>query len=456
MVPSRLHRPLATLSYRLLLRPRFSTMSESSAVHDPRRPKKLICTRHTCFKEQENKANSINPPKPVAPGDIQATADLKITSSETADPSEPSSSSQKPPPPPVAAAAEDEAQAGVSPTHNESSTTTKKTTPFSRAHQFITNPPLTISQLHPSNPLHQFHSWFRDPRLPPSSAPETCSLATALMPEGRVSARAVYLKELDERGWVVYSNWGSREGKGGQVFGGGHGGHVPCGDGDVVPGAIPRDGEEGITKDDDDNDNSLLHGNKWAALTFSWAIVERQVRIEGLVEPLTREESEMYWRTRERDSQIGAWASWQSKVLWSAEPDELLENQNRRRNFSGGDSDSADPTSTTATPSSSSPSCPETESADAAEEPDVEDGRAVLEQRVEQVKARFAGVEEIPLPPFWGGMRLVPESVEFWQGRRSRLHDRFRYVRVHQREKGGGGGGGGGEMYRWRIQRLSP
>lgn len=280
------------------------------------------------------------------------------------------------------------------------------------------------------------------------------------MPEGRVSARAVYLKELDERGWVVYSNWGSREGKGGQVFGGGHGGHVPCGDGDVVPGAIPRDGEGGITKDDDEyddnnnNDNGFLHGNKWAALTFSWAIVERQVRIEGLVEPLTREESEMYWRTRERDSQIGAWASWQSKVLWSAEPDELLENQNRRRNLSGGDPDSADPTSTTATPSSSSPSCPETESADAAEEPDVEDGRAVLEQRVEQVKARFAGVEEIPLPPFWGGVRLVPESVEFWQGRRSRLHDRFRYVRVHQREKGGGGGGG--EMYRWRIQRLSP
>lgn len=308
----------------------------------------------------------------------------------------------------------------------------------------MTNPPLTISQIHPSNPLHQFHSWFRDPRLPPSLTPETCTLATALLPSGRVSARVVYLKELDERGWVVYSNWGSREGKGGQVFGNSRSSEASDGQGeDAVPGAIPRDGEQGIEAEDEEggggeNDDGILRGNKWAALTFNWASVERQVRIEGLVEPLTREESEMYWRTRERGSQIGAWASWQSKVLWSAEPDELLEN--RKKSLSK-NLDNADPASS---------SCSET-AAD-IEEIDIEDGRATLEQRVEQFKARFAGVDEIPLPPFWGGVRLVPESVEFWQGRRSRLHDRFRYVRVRQR----GDGVDGKEMYRWRIQRLSP
>lgn len=79
------------------------------------------------------------------------------------------------------------------------------------------------------------------------------------------------------------------------------------------------------------------------------------------------------------------------------------------------------------------------------DETDVDDGRAVLEQRVKDVQARFEGVEKIPLPPFWGGVRIVPESLEFWQGRRSRLHDRFRYVKVQE-----------GEDVSWRIERLSP
>jgi pyridoxamine 5'-phosphate oxidase len=81
------------------------------------------------------------------------------------------------------------------------------------------------------------------------------------------------------------------------------------------------------------------------------------------------------------------------------------------------------------------------------EQTDIEDGRALLEARVREMEAKFEGVKDIPLPPFWGGVRLVPESVEFWQGRRSRLHDRFRYVRV---------GGEQGEDARWKIQRLSP
>lgn len=299
-----------------------------------------------------------------------------------------------------------------------------------RAHQFVTNPPLTISQLHPTNPLHQFHTWFRDPRLPPSSAPETCTLATASMPLGRVSARTVYLKELDERGWVVYSNWGSREGKGGQVFGG----HADGGA--ASAGYIPSPEEAA----------SDAQGNRWAALTFCWSSVERQVRIEGLIEPLSRDESEMYWRTRERASQIGAWASWQTKVLWSAEPGTLLR----------------DPTTASTSRRRKSRSALEptvvgyTQVPADIDETDIDDGRTLLEKRVKEMEARFADSLEIPLPPFWGGVRLVPESIEFWQGRRSRLHDRFRYVRVPEDSEARDASKEDGPLFQWRIERLSP
>jgi pyridoxamine 5'-phosphate oxidase len=232
-------------------------------------------------------------------------------------------------------------------------------------------------------------------------------LSTASMPEGRVSARTVYLKELDERGWVVYSNWGSREGKGGQVFG--------PGDGDEL-GGMP---EPEVDTTFEDTTTGTGAGNKWGALTFSWAAVERAVRVEGLLEPLSREESEVYWRTRERGSQIGGWASWQSRVLWEAGEGQLEIRQRRKSVLAL--QDGVVPGDIDAT--------------------DDEDGRGILEDRVREMEEKFAGVEEIPLPPFWGGVRLVPESVEFWQGRRSRLHDRFRYVRA-------------GEG--WRVQRLSP
>ena len=150
-----------------------------------------------------------------------------------------------------------------------------------------------------------------------------------------------------------------------------------------------------------------------------------------MLEPLRREESELYWRTRERGSQIGGWASWQSQVLWSAEPDQLAERQRQAgvTELQG-----------------SAGSAPGANVPADIDVTDIDDGRALLEQRVKEVEARFANVKEIPLPPFWGGMRLVPESIEFWQGRRSRLHDRFRYVRV----------AGEGENAKWRLQRLSP
>lgn len=120
--------------------------------------------------------------------------------------------------------------------------------------------------------------------------------------------------------------------------------------------------------------------------------MERQVRVEGVVERLSKEESQTYFGLRARGSKLGAWASEQSRVL-----------------------------------------------------PEESGGRNVLENRVKDVEKRFENVENIPVPDFWGGLRVVPDMVEFWQGRDSRLHDRFRYVR-----KNGTGDG------RWIIERLSP
>ncbi|RJE19007.1 pyridoxamine phosphate oxidase [Aspergillus sclerotialis] len=378
----------------------------------------------TDYRPADEKHEESRRPKKLifAPGDIVATPDVKITATETSDPSSTASTS--------ATAAETGTGTGMLEPHlhDPRSDTSTPTSAMesqmlshpARAHQFVSNPPLTISQIHPSNPLHYFNTWFRDPRLPPSSAPETCTLATASLPSGRVSARIVYLKELDERGFVIYSNWGSKEGKGGQVFG-------ACADGEEGSGAMPSPSPAG---EDIQLAEEATGGNKWAALTFLWATVERQVRIEGLIEPLSREESEMYWNTRERGSQIGAWASWQSRVLWSSEQKPLVE----RRRMSQLGSQNA---STVRTDCGDLPGD--------LDETDIDDGRAVLEQRVKDMQARFEGVEKIPLPPFWGGVRIVPESVEFWQGRRSRLHDRFRYVRVQQEEG-----------VSWRIERLSP
>ncbi|KAL0256077.1 pyridoxamine-phosphate oxidase [Diplodia seriata] len=202
---------------------------------------------------------------------------------------------------------------------------------------------LDASDLSPS-PLTQFHQWFGDASAAVAHA-ETATLATAQLPSGRVSARVVYMKELDARGFVVYSNWGtSRKAA------------------DVA-------------------------SNPHAALTFWWQGLERQVRVEGTVERLPAEESQVYYDTRIRGSRVGAWASRQSEALA---------------------------------------------------------GREQLEERVREVERRFEGQEKIPVPPFWGGARIVPSEVEFWQGRESRLHDRFRYTRDESVEGG------------WKVERLSP
>jgi pyridoxamine 5'-phosphate oxidase len=126
-----------------------------------------------------------------------------------------------------------------------------------------------------------------------------------------------------------------------------------------------------------------LEANPRAALVFHWGELERQVRITGAVTRVDREENEAYFLSRPRGSRLGAWTSHQSTVIAS---------------------------------------------------------RADLEERLEAMAARFDG-GDVPLPPYWGGFRVRPDAVEFWQGRENRLHDRVRY----RREAGA-----------WRVERLSP
>lgn len=228
-----------------------------------------------------------------------------------------------------------------------------------------------------NSPITQFHSWFsaaqshaapapspatgtepqqqQQEHAPAIPHPETCTLSTASLPSGRVSARVVYMKELDARGFVVYSNFGTSR--------------------------KARD----------------LESNPWASLVFWWEALERQVRVEGRAERLPREESQRYFDTRVRGSRVGAWASRQSAVL--------------------------------------SP-----EGGDGGED----DGRAQLQRWVGEAEERFNGTEDIPVPEFWGGLRIVPERVEFWQGRENRLHDRFVYEKVE------------GQEDKWTLERLSP
>lgn len=241
-----------------------------------------------------------------------------------------------------------------------------------RADQFLQHEGLHRRDLDQSSPITQFHAWFStaQSRATPTQAPatgeqqqqqpaiphpETCTLSTASLPSGRVSARMVYMKELDPRGFVVYSNFGTSR--------------------------KARD----------------LESNPWASLVFWWEALERQVRVEGRAERLSREESQKYYGTRVRGSRLGAWASRQSSVLV---PQEGVEGE--------------------------------------------DDGRAQLQRWVEETEERFKGTEEIPVPEFWGGLRIVPERVEFWQGRENRLHDRFVYERVE------------GEEDKWTLERLSP
>ncbi len=177
-----------------------------------------------------------------------------------------------------------------------------------------------------ADPLRQFGRWFEQAQVGGVRVPEAAALATATV-GGAPSARMVLVKAFDERGFAFYTGHESRKGR-------------------------------------------ELAENPRAALLFSWDALGRQVRIEGRVERVDRDESAAYFRTRPRESQLAAWASRQSEPI--QDRDEL-----------------------------------EAAFADAAR--------------------RFAG-REVPLPPRWGGYRLRPSSYEFWQHRDSRLHDRLRYL----------------------------
>lgn len=191
-----------------------------------------------------------------------------------------------------------------------------------------------------ADPLRQFGEWFDLAKEVDPEFANAMTLSTA-SGAGRPSSRLVLLKDVDERGFVFYTNYQSR-----------------------------KAGE--------------LAENDWAALVFWWKEVYRQVRVEGRVEKVSRLESERYFQTRPRGSQLGAWASRQSAVLAN---------------------------------------------------------RAEFEASLAAYERQFAG-QEVPCPPFWGGYRLAPVALEFWQGRENRLHDRLRY----QRSAGDG----------WTIDRLSP
>jgi|TARA_B110000977_G_scaffold78491_1_gene105630 pyridoxamine 5'-phosphate oxidase len=192
-----------------------------------------------------------------------------------------------------------------------------------------------------SDPMQQFQSWLDTAIKAKVLEPTAMNLATSSA-EGVISSRMVLLKDLDARGFSFFTNYESRKAS-----------------------------------------DLAEHGR--AALCFWWGALERQVRIEGVIEKVSAQDSDDYYSRRPRGSRIGAIASRQSTELSS---------------------------------------------------------HAELEQQVKEVEKQYAQGEEIQRPEYWGGYRLLPESLEFWQGRPSRLHDRFCY----QKSEDG----------QWQVRRLAP
>jgi pyridoxamine 5'-phosphate oxidase len=179
------------------------------------------------------------------------------------------------------------------------------------------------------NPFTQFSKWFEEARAGGGMEANAMTLST-VNPDGMPSARIVLLKDMDERGFVFYTNYNSAKGQ-------------------------------------------AIAANPRVCLNFFWGEFERQVRISGTAEKVSREESEAYFRTRPVESRLGALASEQSSVIES---------------------------------------------------------REVLEERFRALQEEYSGNEDaIPLPPHWGGYRVTPHEIEFWQGRVGRLHDRIVFTK---------------------------
>ena len=177
------------------------------------------------------------------------------------------------------------------------------------------------------DPIKQFQVWLDDAFAAKIPLAEAMTLATAT-PDGKPSARMVLLKQVDESGFVFFTNYRSAKAR-------------------------------------------QIDANPYASLVFYWNQLERQVRVEGSVEKVSAEENRAYFQTRPRESQIGAWASDQSEVIW---------------------------------------------------------GREILEQRARELETLYCD-REIDCPEHWGGYRVTPERIEFWKGRVGRLHDRIVYQR---------------------------
>ena len=187
------------------------------------------------------------------------------------------------------------------------------------------------------NPIEQFSLWFSQAMEANIIEPSAMSLATS---DDSIGIRTVLLKYFDERGFVFFTNYESKKSK-------------------------------------------QIQNNPQAAILFPWLALERQVKVIGSVEKITKLESFKYFSSRPKDSQLGAWASQQSSKISS---------------------------------------------------------RSLLAQQFASMKKKFSS-GEIPLPDFWGGYRVIPKSIEFWQGRENRLHDRF----IYELSSG-----------QWTISRLSP
>jgi pyridoxamine 5'-phosphate oxidase len=190
------------------------------------------------------------------------------------------------------------------------------------------------------NPIQQFNKWFNEALNAKILEPNAMCLATASV-TGTPTARIVLLKEFDENGFVFYTNYESEKGK------------------------------------------TLLQ-NPYASLVFFWGDLERQIRIEGVVEKVSETESDAYFKLRPKGSQLGAIVSQQSSEI----PD-----------------------------------------------------RKFLEEKLEKLEKKYAD-KEVERPESWGGYRVIPNKIEFWQGRSNRLHDRLVYL--HQKDG------------LWNIARLSP
>ena len=200
-------------------------------------------------------------------------------------------------------------------------------------------PPLDQTRMEPT-PFPLFARWFKEAEAAHLMEPAAMTLATCT-PEGVLSARMVLLRRFDERGFCFFTNYSSRKG-------------------------------------------DELASNPRAALVLFWASLQRQIRIEGVVEKTSAAESDEYFFSRPRGHRLGAWASPQSQVIANREQ---------------------------------------------------------LEQRMEEIDQRFQGLD-VPRPETWGGYRVVPEMVEFWQGGENRLHDRLRYRRFSAEG--------------WILERLAP